>query len=146
MKQGRELRGRLGRRGESRYETYERLKQKIKKFPRILDLQEAARSCRLAAQSPAAEFLDGACGTVCRCRMAILSPKRSQLGVGQQIGTGGGTTVPPPQVGPSVRVRRSSGPTRDRTEDRIFQFSGPRTGQKRTGPVRSGPRPKTAHP
>ena len=39
-------------------------------------------------------------------------------------------------IGP---VRRSSGPTRDRTENRISHFSGPRTGPKRTGPVRSEP-------
>ena len=44
------------------------------------------------------------------------------------------------RAGPCSSVRRSSGPTRDRTEDGFFQFSGPRTGPNRTGPVRAGPR------
>ena len=50
-----------------------------------------------------------------------------------------GTPMPYPPVRSLGPVHRSSGPTRDRTEDRFLQFPGPRTGPKRTGPVRSGP-------
>ena len=65
------------------------------------------------------------------------------------------TTVPHPPSRSTGPVRRSSGPTRDRTEDRFSQFFGLRTRPKRTGPVwsspvragsRSGLGPKTVHP
>ena len=51
-----------------------------------------------------------------------------------------------PKFSPSIRSTGPTGPTRDRTEDRIWQKPGPKTGLKRTGPVQSGLGSKTAHP
>jgi len=136
LKQGRELRGRQGRRGES---SNERLKSKNgRKFKEF-----RARAAGHAAGLPVPN------GTTVR----ILRGKK--FAAGRWAAIRHGPTVPHPagkknrKLGPPVRsvgppVQPRTGP---RIEFRNFPDQRPdQRGPVRSGPVRSGLGPKTAHP